>query len=360
MVNLSAPGDRPVHLGEQIVPIPVQQSTASKLEQWRSGLAVWLGVLALHLATVLWASTFLVIKDAVSSVPPSLLICCRFALAALMLAPFLRGSTWALWRAGFESAVWFTLIYATQTIGLQSSSASRSAFISVLYVALVPLFLHARGRRVRRLEWWSVLLALLGIWLLTVPSGQATAGDAWMLLSVLVAALQLIRLEVLCKQFASWPLTAVTVCCGTLLSFGWLVADAPGMRIEWQAFPIWQVVYLGVVVTGLGSWLMLLGQARVSGVRTAVIFALEPVWAASLAAMVGERMALMGWVGGALVVGANILPNLWVFWYRPRLRSASWAKSQGSGRAAQAHESAEGAVALAEVLDRPAEAKCPS
>ena len=303
-----------------IVQTSAQQPITTLLEQWRSSPrhSAWLGVLALHLATVLWASTFLVIKNAVSSVPPSLLICCRFALATLMLAPFLRGSSWALWRAGLENAVWSTLIYATQTIGLQSSSASRSAFISVLYVAVVPLFLFACGRRVRKLEWLAVLVALFGIWLLTVPAGQATAGDVWVLLSVLVMALQLIRLEVLCQQFASWSLTAVTVCCGTLLSLVWLAIEAPGLRLEWQTFPFWQVIYLGVIVTGLGSWLMVAGQARVSGVRTAVIFALEPVWAAALAAMIGERLALMGWLGGVLVVGANVLPNLWSVWHRPR------------------------------------------
>ena len=305
-------------------------TTMSKLERRRSSPSqtAWLGVLALHITAVLWASTFLVVKDAVSSVPPSLLICCRFALATLMLAPFLRGSSWALWRAGLENAVWFTLIYATQTIGLQSSSASRSAFISVLYVAVVPLFLCTCGRRVRKLEWLAVLAALFGIWLLTVPAGQASAGDVWILLSVLVMALQLIRLEVIAKQFASWSLTAVTVCCGTFLSLIWLALEAPSLRLEWRAFPIWQVIYLGVIVTGVGSWLMVAGQARVSGVRTAVIFALEPVWAAALAAMIGERLALMGWLGGVLVVGANLLPNLWSVRPQPRARNVRWRNSK--------------------------------
>jgi hypothetical protein len=77
-------------------------------------------------------------------------------------------------------------------------------------------------------------------------------------------------------------------------------------------FPWWQVVYLGVIVTGLGTWLMAFGQARISGVRTAMIFALEPIWAASLAAFfLGERLGLLGWCGGALVVAANVLPGIW-------------------------------------------------
>jgi drug/metabolite transporter (DMT)-like permease len=284
-----------------------------------------LGVTALHAATLLWASTFLVVKDAVSSMPPSVLILARFVLAALVFAPFLRRSSAALngrahlqlWLAGLENAVWFTLIYATQSIGLQSSSASRSAFISVLYVALVPLVMRFSGRRVRLVEWLAVLVAVLvavlGIWLLTAPSGQAASGDAWVFSSVIFAAIQLVRLEVLSVRFASWPLTAVTVCCGVILSLLWLVFDLRGAHLgllDRVSFPWWQVVYLGVIVTGLGTWLMAFGQARVSGVRTAMIFALEPVWAASLAAVVGERLGLLGWCGGVLVVAANVLPNL--------------------------------------------------
>jgi drug/metabolite transporter (DMT)-like permease len=295
----------------------------------------WLGVLALHAATLLWASTFLVVKDAVSSVPPSVLILARFVLAALVFVPFLRRSSAALngrahlqlWLAGLENAVWFTLIYATQSIGLQSSSASRSAFISVLYVAVVPLVMRFSGRRVRLVEWLAVLVAVLGIWLLTAPSGQAASGDAWVFSSVIFGAIQLVRLEVLSNRFASWPLTAVTVCCGVILSLVWLAFDLRGLHLgllDRVSFPWWQVVYLGVIVTGLGTWLMALGQARVSGVRTAMIFALEPVWAALLAAVVlREHLGVLGWCGGVLVVAANVLPNL-----LPNSWLKSWSKSR--------------------------------
>jgi drug/metabolite transporter (DMT)-like permease len=319
------------------VRIVLSQSGAFGLfERVRLCSSGWLGVTALHAATLLWASTFLVVKDAVSSVPPSVLILCRFVLAALVFAPFLRRSSsnlngrayLQLWLAGFENAVWFTLIYATQSIGLQSSSASRSAFISVLYVALVPLVMRFSGRRVRLVEWLVVLVAVLGIWLLTAPSGQAASGDAWVFSSVIFGAIQLVRLEVLSVRFASWPLTAVTVCCGVILSLVWLVFDVRGAHFELLdrvSFPWWQVVYLGVIVTGLGTWLMAFGQARVSGVRTAMIFALEPVWAALLAAVVlGERLGLLGWCGGALVVAANILPNLLPnAWLKSRSQSRS-------------------------------------
>jgi drug/metabolite transporter (DMT)-like permease len=306
------------------------------LERLRLRSSGGLGVTALHAATLLWASTFLVVKDAVSSVPPSVLILCRFVLAAVVFVPFLRRSSSALnarahlqlWLAGFENAVWFILIYATQSIGLQSSSASRSAFISVLYVALVPLILRFSGRRVKLVEWLAVLVAVLGIWLLTAPSGQAASGDAWVFSSVIFGAIQLVRLEVLSVRFASWPLTAVTVCCGVILSLVWLAFDVRGAHFELLgrvSFPWWQVVYLGVVVTGLGTWLMAFGQARVSGVRTAMIFALEPVWAASLAAVVlRERLGLLGWCGGVLVVAANVLPNLLPnAWLKSRSQSRS-------------------------------------
>jgi drug/metabolite transporter (DMT)-like permease len=314
-----------------MVRILAQQFT-TMLGRVRLRSSGWLGVIALHAATLLWASTFLVVKDAVSSVPPSVLILCRFALAAMVFAPFLRLSSkmldgrahLQLWLAGFENAVWFTLIYATQTIGLQSSSASRSAFISVLYVALVPFVMRFLGRRIRLIEWLAVLVSVFGIWLLTAPSGQAALGDAWVFASVIFSAIQLVRLEVISTRFASWPLTAVTVWCGMILSLAWVGVDASASRLETfsASFPLWQLAYLGVMVTGLGTWLMVFGQAQVSGLRAAMIFALEPVWAAMLAAVfLGERLGVFGWCGGVLVLVANLLPAIWS---KSQINTAAW------------------------------------
>lgn len=293
----------------------------SWLEPWQNiwlGLRDrdWSGVLALHLATILWASTFLVVKDAVGNVPPSLLIFCRFAFAAVVLVSFLRRSSLALWLAGLENALWFTLIYATQTFGLQVSSASQGAFISALYVVLVPLILRFSGRRVRLIEWWAAITAIFGTWLLS-GNGQSGEGGLWFVASTVFSAIQTVRGESLSKRFSSWPLTAATVVCGVGLSLVWVAFDHPVFRLE--AMPWLALAFLGVVVTGFGTWLMAFGQARVSGTRTAVIFALEPVWAAALAGMfLAERLGVFGWFGGALVIAANVLPQWFTDLYAKR------------------------------------------
>ena len=268
----------------------------------------WPGWFALHAATVLWASTFLVVKDTLGSVAPSLIVSARFLLAALALSPFLRRHRPALWRAGFESAIWLMLVYVTQTLGLQGSSASHGAFISALYVVIVPLSMRFAGRLVRKSEWFAACTAIIGVWLLSERSGIG-AGDAWLLASAVFTAILTIRLEVHARRFSSLELSAVMVSAGAALAFVWLLIERPAVHLE--TIPWWSLIYLGVIVTGLSTWLMAFGQARISSAKTAVVFALEPVWAAILAfMMIRERLGFEAWFGGGLVVLANLLPRL--------------------------------------------------
>jgi drug/metabolite transporter (DMT)-like permease len=295
----------------------IEQTTGVSLEspiirRWAAfakiGDSVWLGLLALHVATVMYGSTFLAIKQAVSSVTPNVLIFWRFALAALVLAPFLRNSNLRLWRAGFENAFWLMGLYVTQTMGLQASAASQGAFINSLYVVLVPLLLRFSGRRILPVQWLAACIAILGISLLSRGNGPFTMGDLWFFASAIFAAVLVIRRGVHSAHFSSWPLTAVTIWCGLGLASLWLILAQQPLRLE--GVPWTPVVYLGVLVTGLSTWLLTFGQARVSSVNSSVIFALEPVWAAGLAAvLIGERLGMLGWLGGLLVVAANVLPQ---------------------------------------------------
>jgi drug/metabolite transporter (DMT)-like permease len=192
--------------------------------------------------------------------------------------------------------------------GLQASAASQGAFINSLYVVLVPLLLSFSGRRIQTVQWWAACTAILGIGLLSRGGGQFTTGDLWFFASAIFAAVLVIRRGVHSTHFSSWPLTAVTVWCGLGLASLWLILAQQPIHLE--GVPWTPVLYLGVLVTGLSTWLLTFGQSRVSSVNASVIFALEPVWAAGLAAvLIGERLAALGWFGGLLVVAANVLPQ---------------------------------------------------
>lgn len=106
------------------------------------------GVLLLSLTTFLWGTTFVVTKAVLGRFPASQLIFARFLIAAILFLPFLRFGR-RLWLAAIELGVLLWLGYATQTIGLQYTTVSRSAFITALHVILVPVLVALLGRRLR-------------------------------------------------------------------------------------------------------------------------------------------------------------------------------------------------------------------
>ncbi len=262
-----------------------------------------LGLLALNLLTLIWGTTFAVVKGAVAEVPPSLLVFWRFLVASAFFLPLLLRLPPRAWGPGLELAFWLFLGYATQAVGLELTSASRSAFITALNVVLVPLLLSLAGRRVGGL-WLSALLALLGVAFLSYDPRQPplNAGDLWTLLTALTYALYIVRLEVHAKAIPSLPLTAIQVLGTALFALPWALAQ--GVRLE--GVPWGAVLYLGVAATALTTWLQTWGQGHVPAPQAAILYTLEPVWATLFAFLVlGERLGPSGLLGAALVLLAT-------------------------------------------------------
>ncbi len=268
--------------------------------------AHWAGVIILIIATIIWASTFVVTKQAVGNlhVPPSVMMAARFGVAVLLFLPFFRGGR-RLWLVGLEVSLWEWLGYATQTIGLQYTTASRSAFITCLSVVLIPLFHWATGKPILRRVWLAAVLAFVGVGLLSYDGSAANRGDLWTLLTAAFYGYYIVRLEKVSDQFPSLPLTALQLLGVLLLSSGWAGVQHPAwtFKIPWPA-----VIYLGIAATALTTFLQTLSQRWITAPEAAIIFTLEPVWAAGFAFVIlHERFGMQGWIGGGLVLMAALL-----------------------------------------------------
>ena len=135
--------------------------------------------LALLLTTFIWGATFPATKAVLEHTPPFSFLFLRFLLGALLV-----GGGFLLWRirlrrepavlrASAIATCWLFLGYALQTVGLNYTTASNSAFITALYVVLVPLIL----RRFARHVWVATGIATVGLWLLVKPSASGNLGD---------------------------------------------------------------------------------------------------------------------------------------------------------------------------------------
>lgn len=267
------------------------------------------GVLALVLVTLLWGSTFVVVKGAIAQIHPAWLCLVRFGISSLCVLPWLKWQ-WLSLRIGLELGFWLILGYGSQSIGLEYTSASRSAFITSLNAVLLPLLLGLLGHPVQRRQWWAVGLAVTGVGLLSHDGSAPNLGDLWTLGTASSYSVYIWRLEHYSHRLSSPALAAAQVWGTTGFAVLWALAS-PQAVPNWQGLDWGSLLYLSTLATALTIWLQSWGQRRVSAVEASILFTLEPLWAALFAFwLLGERFGVPGWLGAGLIVAAMLFSQV--------------------------------------------------
>jgi drug/metabolite transporter (DMT)-like permease len=275
----------------------------------------WAASLALVAAALLFGSTFLVVQDAVESVEPVPFLTARFAIGTAALAPLAlrRGGrdlrVPGMLRAGVLAGLALTAGYVLQTVGLQYTTSSVSAFLTYLLVVFVPLIVAITTRH---LPPWptvaGVVLAVAGLALLGGGPDVGTGrGELLTLGCALAFAVHLLVLADAAPRFPVAALSAVqfAVVAGVLVVPGLL---AGGYRLSGEAWAA--AAYTGVAVTAGGLGLQAWGQRRVSPTRAALLLLIEPVSAAVLGFLAGERLGAAGGAGALLILGGIVVSEL--------------------------------------------------
>ncbi len=269
-----------------------------------------LATLTLVIITLIWGSTFVIVKETVVNVPPSLLLALRFSVAALLFA-WVRPSRAAL-LPGLVLGVLSFAGFATQTLGLVSTTASKAAFITGLSVILTPLFSALWFRHsVPTRAYLAALVALSGLGLMsfTGPVG-VSSGDLWVLGTAVFYAFYILYLGVVAPKYGALELSAVQFWLMAALAWLWAFPQL-GQVGSLSVASVSSIVYLGTVATALVSVLQVRAQRVVSAHVAALIFVLEPVFAALFAyVLLGEALGVWGWVGAGLVGAAMLLSEL--------------------------------------------------
>jgi drug/metabolite transporter (DMT)-like permease len=269
-------------------------------------------LLALVAVTAVWGYTFVPMKDAIAVYPLFAFLAVRFAIAALTLAvpaaPRLRGLGRSGWLAGTGLGLLLALGYALQTAGLERTTVSSAGFITGLYVVFTPLLgLLLFRTRVGGAVWVGVGLSVLGLALLSGVGGAGdTAGDLLVLLGSAAYSLQIALMERFAPRYDPIAFTQAEM----VAAFAGFAAVAVALgQVE---LPRGQTVWFALLVTGifasaLGFLVQTWAQRRTSATRTALAFALEPVWAGIFGFwLAGDRLGAVGW-GGCAVIMAGIL-----------------------------------------------------
>jgi drug/metabolite transporter (DMT)-like permease len=270
--------------------------------------ALW----ALIAVTAVWGITFVQVKDAVALYPLFAFLALRFAIASATLAPVGVGRLGSLGRRGWAAAWLLGLLlavgYALQTAGLERTTVSNAGFITGLYVVFTPVFALVLFRlRVEGAVWLGVALSLAGLALLAGVGLGTPAGDALVLAGSAAYSLQIALMERYAPRYDAIAFTLVEMLAALAAFSAWAVAlgqiEVPRGWTVWGA-----LLVTGIFASALAFLVQTWAQQRTSATRTALAFAMEPVWTALFGYwLAGDRLGTRGWAGAALVMAGIVV-----------------------------------------------------
>lgn len=275
------------------------------------------GLAALLLVTLVWGTTFPAQKALSADLVVLEIILLRFCVSSLVMLPLLRGLSWSELRWGATvGSVLFCAFYL-QVEGLALTSSNRNAFVTGLNVLFVPMLAYFLGQRMG----WQVLLgtvlAMLGLAGLFYEQAPWSWGDTLTLVGSFVYAIFVLLFEFSGKaKDTPRPerLAAVQSLTMLLLSVLGLALVGPtsleGLWLRAQPHSA-SLLYLGVGAGAIIFWLQAWGQHRVRAVEAAIIYGLEPVFAALAAVWwIDEVLQGRALIGGALIVLGVVISQM--------------------------------------------------
>ena len=269
-------------------------------------------LIALVVVTAVWGLTFVQVKDALELYPLFAFLAVRFAIATAVLAPPALRPLQALprrgWVAGSALGLLLAAGYALQTAGLERTTVSNAGFITGLYVVFTPLAAVALFRiRIGTIVWAGVALSTAGLALLSGVGGGDGVGDLLVLLGSAAYSLQIALMERYAPRYDPVAFTFVEML-AAFVGFA-AVAAALGQVEVPRGWTVWGALLVtGVFASALGFLVQTWAQRRTSATRTALAFALEPVWAGLFGFwLAGDRLGGIAWLGAVLIMAGIVV-----------------------------------------------------
>ncbi|GBF33556.1 permease [Desulfocucumis palustris] len=277
----------------------------NKLRQVKADLSL-VGV------TAVWGFSFVAVQDALSGIGPYYFLAIRFLLAAIFLAAIyyrrLSGINRSNLAAGAYIGAFLFGGYAFQTVGLQYTGAANSGFITGLAVVLVPLFAAIGLKRIPSVyTTLGVLSAAAGLGLLAInDSFTINYGDTLTFFCAVCYALHIIMVG----RYASKmdPVLLAIIQIGTVSAmsfiFGMFLETMPGEFTR----PVWVALLITAIpATALAFLIQNKVQRFTSTTHTAIIFTMEPIFAALSAFVLADELLSVRQLLGCFLILAGML-----------------------------------------------------
>lgn len=265
--------------------------------------------LSLGLASLLFGATFVVVKEAITILPPLAFVGWRFLLGAGVLFLLALPRRPAVILDGIGAGFLLFLGFALQTEGLARTTASNSGLITGLYVVVTPLLAALVARRpLGRWVLSGAAVSFVGLALISLEDGSFVprSGDLFTVGCALAFAAHIVYVSRRALRHAVVPFTGVQLATVAVCS---LASSAVIEGLPQPTRPVLGALLLTGIAVSAGAFLLQVwAQTVVGPSRTAIVLALEPAFAAAFATwLLAERFSVRGWIGAALILAGIYL-----------------------------------------------------
>jgi len=280
------------------------------------------GTFSLFFATLIWGSAFIAQSVGMELIGPFTFQTIRCALAVLFLVPasFLTGrgkasiEKWRslqLWKAGLICGCALFVAASLQQVGLVYTDAGKAGFITAMYIVLVPVLGLFLKRRPPKTAVFSILLAVVGLYLLSCTGVSGiNKGDIYLMGCALAYAVQITCVDRFAAAVDGIRLNCIQALVVTVLSVPFMLATEviDPANIAACALPL---CYAGVLSMGVAYTLQIVGQQHLEPTAASLIMSLESVIAALCGWLILKEV-MTGWelLGCGLVFAAVIISQL--------------------------------------------------
>lgn len=272
----------------------------------------------LLLTALIWGCAFAVVKNALDSFPPGAIIAMRYLIAAAITGILFRRHLKELTRGDVARGALVGLLlfgaYIVQTTGLQYTTAGKNAFLTTVYVLLVPfgcaLLFH---QKLQKSNLIAAVMMLAGIGLLSLDGqgGGLNPGDILTLICGFLFAGHIIAVEQCQKKTNTYALIVLQFAFCALYAglYNWIFER--GMPLAFTPGSIGGLLYIAVFSTTIGMSLQNIGQSMAPASHAVILLSLESVFGVLFSCLLlGEKVTLQMGVGFAIIFAALLVSEL--------------------------------------------------
>jgi len=282
------------------------------LKNWKSSPTI--ALIALIFVCAAWGGTFLAMQKAIARVPVLDFLAIRFTVATLIMIILrpgvLRGLNGNKLKHGILLGLALGAGYISQTYGLLYASATVSGFITGMFVVLTPVMSWViMHRSINRNTWLAVILATIGLALLSLRGWSVGPGEMLTLACAIFYAVHIVGLGEWSVKYEPYGFAVLQI--GTVAVVT-LIAAAPGGITLPPDAGIWGIVALtAILATALAFLVQTWAQSLLSPTRAAVIMIMEPVFAGIFGVLVGgNKLTIQIITGSVCILVAMLLVTL--------------------------------------------------